>query len=662
MGAILRYFRLHSWQRRLMTITLMAMIGVSAAWVIRPIIRDRNCLAMLRSTDPAQREQAVEWAVRIYKVSPSLADKIEGRLDQAGDDEYVALATVLDRLDLFNVPARPGPQVDRYNALELAEAQRFGMDSFAKVFLYNLVRGGRDNAYVRQALALAVKSPSPQLRQMAPLLAARLGDDKTLAELLADADVDVRSAAALDAGLAGRKALTNAIAELFGKATNEDEAAFAAYALALLAPGTSWAACYGGYIDVHTMPATGSLQEKLVCVLGQIGQIEYAQAAVTYLLDAPAKTASAPTSTSTPATTSAPTTSQAAAPGLLPPAMAYIAAARWGLPIGPQLTAGLNTIIAHRAAISPRDLAALPAIVASARRIGMGQDFFLKTIRELWHKQTTLAMILAAEGLSEQPLDQTGPTSQAASRPARIDLGVLELMLHIIDYDTMPVPSAALAVAAFVMSPQDGTGMIVQACQDDPAHPADTALCGDYVAWQLSRRPTPQTGKLAEAMLTGPSRDVGVRSTGALLLAMQNRAPAQAEAAAKIIQFQMNGGAMGVKPTDPFLLGSYHCALLILGHKEYAREAAILAHSADFPNDRALLALALAGEELGFEQVLGGPEFEPGKMDYFLAGRLLARVYRSLRPELPAFDIEAPTAVRLWQCRILHDHYIIHKG
>jgi hypothetical protein len=40
----------------------------------------------------------------------------------------------------------------------------------------------------------------------------------------------------------------------------------------------------------------------------------------------------------------------------------------------------------------------------------------------------------------------------------------------------------------------------------------------------------------------------------------------------------------------------------------------------------------------------------------------MARVLADLVTDLPHFDIDAPPHVRAFQCRVLRDYYLIHRG
>ncbi|MHC4716224.1 MAG: hypothetical protein ACYS5V_04585, partial [Planctomycetota bacterium] len=135
----------------------------------------------------------------------------------------------------------------------------------------------------------------------------------------------------------------------------------------------------------------------------------------------------------------------------------------------------------------------------------------------------------------------------------------------------------------------------------------------------------------------------------------------RASDAERIIQARLDGGLYGPE-NDPFVAGAYQCALMFLGRGDFDRDVAELSYTDTFPKRRALTALMLRRNAAGFDRVLAGKRPEPDAIDSFLSGRLMARVYRALAPELTAVDVDAPASVRYWQCGLLRDDYLIHRS
>lgn len=86
-----------------------------------------------------------------------------------------------------------------------------------------------------------------------------------------------------------------------------------------------------------------------------------------------------------------------------------------------------------------------------------------------------------------------------------------------------------------------------------------------------------------------------------------------------------------------------------------------MVRTTDFPRSRGLTALLLGGRAEGLDLVLGAAAGSAQEIDSVLTGWLMCRVYPAVVEGLPPYDIDAPAAVRYWQCRILRDYYLIHR-
>ena len=237
MKVILRYFRQHPWQRRALTGSMAAILGVVLAWIIWPGVRDRNIINMLGSKDPQRRLKGIAQAVAVGRVCPELIERIEKKLDSADDLQFSAMVTVLDRLGLFYTPARKGYQIDRFRQITFATAPKNPTGTDVKrIMLHGIILDGRDNRYVRRALQLAMQDNAADIRSQAGLLAGRLRDYASLMKLLRDSNPSVRASSAIVAGLAGLENCKDTIAELLKTAHDEEEIPAFTFALAKLAP------------------------------------------------------------------------------------------------------------------------------------------------------------------------------------------------------------------------------------------------------------------------------------------------------------------------------------------------------------------------------------------------------------------------------------------
>jgi len=218
------------------------------------------------------------------------------------------------------------------------------------------------------------------------------------------------------------------------------------------------------------------------------------------------------------------------------------------------------------------------------------------------------------------------------------------------------VASAAAAVGLFRLSPDRALEALRNACA------SPVWLAGDYVAWHLGRDEARclQAWEVARRLFGPGVYSDSARAAAAVLLSMLARNTGRAEVVARALEERF-ARQKRRSDADPYLRGAYACALLTLGRRDLADEVRTLVESTAFPARRGLTALVLAGEAAGFDHVLAGDSFDPARMDSFLTGRLMARVYASVVPDMPAFDVEAPAAVRAWECRLLRDHYLIHR-
>jgi len=589
------------------------------------MLRDRQILDLLNSPEPLERHRGVRWAQRVVPHRPALLRLLERKLDEADDRQFAAIAEVLIRAGRFKAPYRTGEQLDRYAVVNLALARGDGPDAVRRrrLWLHQLILGGRDNAHVRRALALAAGDAAVRLRRLAAILAARLGDDEVLSALLEDDESAVRAAAALAAGLAGRRQHLPVIAAMFERNRSGPAMYAAGYALARLAPRAFGRRIVGRLKEL--LPTASAVDvDRLLCAAALLER-DSAVGAARAALVAPAGPGGAKR------------------PGL---AMAFVLAGRTGLAEAePRIKAVVDDMIARKRELTMGEAVTLAAAVNAARRLKLPPSFFRKVLKELWHPGTSLAMIFAAEALAE-------------SSPSADDLAETLALLRAAAQDARaPVPAAAAAVALYRLAP--GSPQSLEALRTVCS--SETFLAGDYVAWQLRRAPRPGGERVALTLFGPHEYDRAVRSVGAVLLALLARRTQRASEVRELIEARLRGGLYGPE-RDPFVAGSYQCALMVLGRRDFADDIRILCYSDTFPKRRALVALLLGGDPEGFDRVLAGRDFDPAEADSYLTGRLMARVYAAVAPELPAFYVEAPAAVRHWQCQVLRDYYLIHRS
>ncbi len=637
MRAVLRYLKQHPWQRRAVTACVAAIAGVALAWVAWPTYRDWQILKLLSSAEASQRQRGIDWAVEVARREPQFARRLAGRLASEGDLKFAGIAEVLNRLGLFNAAHVPPEQIDRWRAVNIAAAQgRADSAELRRLMLHALILDGRDNGEVRRGLALAAGDAEEDIRAASAVLAARLGEDGTLEKLLSDVSAQVRSAAAIDAALAGRGACLAKIAGIFEHPATDDDLSSAAYALARLAPDR-----FAAPIAERAVLAAGADNEEL------LGRMLYVAAVLGH-----ARAGGAVEKV----------LALARQAKQFPPPMAFVAAGRMGLASAEgEIRRAIEESLRLGTKLTLADVESLAGAIHAARRLKLPvADQVARVMGALWQERTTMAMILSAELLGDGPLVMgkaflhEGRLVLATTIPARGPLAeneIAEILRRAATRPGTPVPSVAAAVALFKIAPHVATEGLRLACE------SEQWLAGDYLAWHLARdqRQQQNAWHIAREFFRPEMYDKGAWSAAAVLMAQLLRGHPEAQGLAASLEERIS------RERDPFLIGSYQCALLILDHRKYAGAVAELARSDAFPKRRALTALVLAGEPEGLDMVFAAEPFDPGRMDAYLTGRLMAQVYSAVAPELPEVDVDASQAVRFWQCRIARDFYLIHR-
>ena len=649
-----RYLREHPWQRRMLTVSLTLGLSMLAIVIAYPYWETHVLVRDLGSRDPEVRERAIRRGAKWAQESTRTARALEGALDDGDDLRFFAAATALNIAGLFNTPARDPLHIDRARAIELSSDE----PETRELILAEIVAAGRDNRYVRRALASVVKDADAGIRARSALLAAMLADDASLAGLLCDDDPSVRAAAALDAGIAGRGALAGPIEKALADADSRVVSA-AAFALASLDPGKhSEKIC-----KLLAGTPDEALRDRLLHVAARLGD-EATREAVRALVG------------------------RSAGQDGHPPAMAILAAGKLKLSeAAGKIRAVLAAATEKPGSVSPQQLR---AAVTAADMLGLPVHKEVNAIcRKWWGPRWHLMLISAARLLGRQAADLPADSQdladcrrtllQAAIYPASAKVRTATASAPA----PTPVPSAAAAVAHWLLAPSAKTfevttkpGRITELAADrgsaaalivmDAAR-ADTTLAGDYIAWHLARSGRPEAFELGLKMLPaldGPPLlrvyNENLRGAGAMLLALSARTPQQKRAAVERITLRLEGGRLGGEDS-PVLAGTYRCALLVLGRKDLAQTVREQRDTGGYPLRTAVTALCAAGEAEVLQWLLLNTKIPSEDLAYFLVYKGLGEVVAGCAPQLPTVDPAADEHVRLWQARILQDYYAIRR-
>jgi hypothetical protein len=600
------------------------------------------------SEDPNARPEGIRWAAESARRCPRALQWLNESLRTDSDVLFTSLVAALRWLNQFDTPQRDPVQIDRMGAIDL-ERTRWPGDPNVQVdtrenLVWDAVFSGRDNPYVRRALALAATDPSPRVRRTAATLAGRLGDDRTLQNLLADADGAVVGSAAMVAGLAGKTAMVEAIRKALDRGDREALTG-AAYALALLRPAQESAR-----LGQLLRSADGDLRNRLLLVATILND-DNARREVLAIIESSRRT------------------------GTPPPAMALVAAGRLGIKEA-QPDARRVLAEASRKAADLTEAHVLGALEAAGR---LGMDVRREVFdycNQRWQTRLTLSMAAAADLLGEQlkspgPPEPNAPSlgdcvqllrraamyeEDPASQPASLPAAPL----------TTPIPSAAAAVALWRLGTDLSADFLRGAVGYQPP------VAGDLVAYRLGKTALEEAFNLGMVMLPPPldprlppeSQPARVYNknelaAGAMLLALAARNPQQKSQAVQRITARI--AATG--KTETFAVrGSYSCALLILGDDALRQEVRELLGMPEFSVRRAMTALLARGDDYPLDWLLRQSRLSPPEVDLVLSALGVSEVLADAVPGLPRVDGSVPEDVRFWQIEVLRSSYALRRG
>jgi len=666
MGAFLRYFRDHPWQRRALTASVAIIIGGLTALLMFPYVRDQLLIRDLSGDDQDARDEAMGYLTNLAREFPDTLARLNDALDTDDDLQFRMVAAILRKLNKWDVPGRDDLQNDRLNALDLVAGQKVekdpgGVQAFMRrSIVVDVLTCGRDNVHIRRAMAIACEDSDAGVRELGTMLAGRFGDDEILRKLLSDKDPSVAAAAALSAAVGRRKALVGAIEPLLqgsagGGNAGDEVVSAGAYALATLDPGGS-GPMLCAMLDVD-LPA--DLRDRLLHVMTVLNT-DAAKETVLRILAAARRA------------------------GRYPPAMALLAAGKLKLTEAEQ---DVRDVLAGNRTEDARDYGHAQAAIAAAQLLNIGvRDEIFRLCRDLWGPAEPLTLLAAIRLLGRQVADDA-PHQSVSSRTNCLSLLSLAAATSTraqnwpgrgaekITAD--PLPAAAAAVELWKLDRTRRPDSIRQVTRFEKH-----SLPGDYVAWHVGLTgPTDEAMTLGFAMLpltralrteqlkaaTAPKdvglavertavRNKGEKTAGAMLLALAARTDAQKAAAVERIELRLK------YETDWTTVGAYRCALLILGRQDRFQTVRTLRGAADFPRRRVITALLAAGDRDTVDWLVLNPrrplEDVAGMLITLDLGEVLARAVATM----PTIDLAARGRLQKWQARIMRHFWAVRRG
>lgn len=634
MRAFPRYLRTHRWQRRLLTATVALIAGLLAALAAYPTVQRELLLRRLGSDDPAVRAGAIARAVERAEQDPRLLRRLEEALETNDDAKFLAVAEVLRNLRRFHTNRRSGEAIDRLRALRLENPLPDGYspaDAEARVMLLmRTIADARDNVHVRRSLRAVAASRSPQLRELAAVLSARLGDCETLSRLLDDDDTGVKSTAALAAAASRCRELTDKCTEIFSETDDVAIASAAGYALAALDAQSHSELITRRLLETDSR----ELHDRLLLTSPML------EGGNTAVIEIIRRSRNA---------------------GVFAPAAALTAAARLRLT---EAAPAAREVLAAAAEGSERlTESQVMAGMEVARALDMDvRDELDAYCRRHWSRRLSVSMAEAARLLAEQ----TAETNDADLRAQ-----VVDTLVRAASYDAyvrltgddvdaaQPTPRASAEAAAglWTLGVEDAESYVRRSAG------SEDALSRETIAWRLSRSDPRRAFELGLALLPEPGAppeqrvyNANERACGAMLLALSAETDQQQQARMRI-------GRRLDHVNEPFLTrGSLQCALAAMGDEDAAATVRELLVSGVFPRRRAMTALLATGDKAATDWLLWNRSLGEDEILQLLIDDGVSEVLREFAPDLPAVERSVGADVRRWRLGVLRVHYAVNRA
>ncbi len=662
---------------------LAACLGSAAAVLIVPVVRDYRTLTALRNAPEGERLEAMN-AVAIRALnSPRFMRHVVSELDTPDEEYFYRLAMILDRIDRLGPPHTPPEAISRLRAINFLTNLREPTDANAALqanlrTLRKLASDRRNNRHVQRVLSAVVRldfsaDANARRGELAAVTAAAIGDTDTLRALLRSQGVSPepddgnappgtrmfasiprpQGAAAMAAGLARMRSLQGDIEALLDSPDWRIRGD-ALHALSLLDPNAAADALKDALAE-RDIPA--GLRDRALWVAAGVDRPAVREGVRMAMVNA-------------------------LRTGKSLPAMGMSAAAALKLDdsaTANQISAVLTEATAPQGRITHGQLI---AACQAARELDLDVFEAAETICSvLWSPSHELAMVYAARLLGETQLYRPGPGNAPTQEQLNRLSARTQLLRRAANWTSMtirsttrpsgyaemvstPRASAAAGVALWLMPNGD---VFERDLRETTRH--EMTLPGDYVAWHLARRGGEQEFELAMRMLPAlanptdanaprPVYNVNERSAGAMLLAFTARDETQRAAANRRIRDRLAGGAFGPE-TDFFAVGSYRCALLILGERNQLDAVVDLRKIGEFPQRRCMTALLWAGHRPTLDWLLWNGRIDDAALGVLLIDHGVGEVLEALAPNLPVVDPAARAELLWWQLRALRYAHVI---
>ncbi len=567
--------------------------------------------------------------------------RLERRLGRDDENAFRGAALVLNIANLLDIPGRDPAILDRYHTIQFADTQS---DGAREMLMHMACKVDRDNPHRRRLAELAAQDSAAGVRQLAALLAAKLGQTDVLVTLMTDEEPAVRAKAYMDAGIIGAGDI------LLASTSDPDPNAFAYQAWALAEATGQLHNDLPQWIDAYM-----ALPEPTEEQVNLLNRFIYAASQA---------------ETDTARVYFAHVISRYERHDQPIPAMLLLAGAELGLD---QIGENVRDVLA---AVRPGEsvpLATLAAAIGAADRMELPVRKELYAALDLiWGEDYQHVCLDGALALGRQAdLDQDGRSDP--SRNACVKL--LQNMATWGYYE--PPAEDELGPGRVVSTPFASAGAVLALWRLEAplrefyvGHAATTKFTvpGDYLAWHIGRE-TPEAGLVVGQLMLPPlGAPIGQRiynenerAAGAMMLALSARTDEECRQVIDRITERLHGTTMGGE--DNYRVRCiYKCALHLAGDTQYHEELRTMLTILELPQRPLLTALLGTGDQSALDWMLWNRQFNDADVFQLLLGQRLCDVLEVVAPELPALDRAAPNTVRMFQVQALRDTYVIRRS
>ncbi len=631
---------------KLMIRILMAAVSLVVALgllvVLYPFMHD-SALIYAVTQDDGGTPREINLLASRAESSRMTRWRLERRLQSDSDRVFRGVATVLNRVDLLDIPDRDPAIMDRYQTVQFAGT---ASDRAREMLMHIACKVERDNPHRRRLAELAAQDSAAGVRQLAALLAAKLGQTDVLATLMADEEPAVRAKAYMDAAIIGAGEILQAAP------TDPDIDAFAYQAWAVaMATGKLQTDLPETIVAYMTIPEPSDEQINLLNRLIYAASLAERETARMYLAHVISLY-------------------HEYDPPTPMPAMLLLAGAELGLEqIGGDVRAAL-------AAVTPGDsvpLATLAAAIGAADRMDLPvRKELFDALDLIWGEDYQHLCLDGALALGRQAdLDQGGRDG-----PSRNEC--IKLLQNLATWGYFEPPAEEeYGPGRVVSTPFASAGAVLALWRLEApmrefyvGHATTTTFTvpGDFLAWHIGRE-TPEAGLAVGYLMLPPlGAPVGERiynenerAAGAMMLALSARTEEDTQQVIARITERLYGTTMGGE--DNYRVRCiYKCALQLAGDMQYDEELRNMLTILELPQRPLLTALLGTGDQSALDWMLWNRQFSDTDVFQLLLGQRLYDVLEVVTPTLPALDRAAPNTVRLFQVQVLRDSYVIQRN